>query len=53
MTSLAFFTTMAVAVTWGLFESFAEVPRPSAWATWTVGMGTWAVASLVARRRLA
>lgn len=51
-TSIAFFVTMIGAVTYGLLESWLELPRLSAWATWGIGMTTWAVASLVLRRRM-
>jgi hypothetical protein len=48
--SLAFAVTMVGAVTYGLLESLADLPRLSAWATWTGGMGAWLVASLLVRR---
>ncbi len=51
-TSLAFFVTMIAALTYGLLEAWVDAPRLSAWTTWAVGMGSWAVLSLVLRRRV-
>ncbi len=51
-TSIAFFVTMLAALTYGLLESWLELPRLSAWATWSVGMTSWAVLSIAMRRRV-
>ena len=51
-TSLAFFVTMISALTYGLLESWVDAPRLSAWLMWSIGMGSWAVLSLVLRRRV-
>lgn len=41
-TSIAFFATMATVLTYGLFESFADLPAASSRAFYSVGMATWA-----------
>jgi hypothetical protein len=51
-TSLAFFVTMIFAVTYGLLESWVELPRLTAWATWSVGMFSWGLLSTALKRRV-
>ena len=50
--SVAFFSTMIVSLTYGLFEAFAEAPNLSAWWVYLLGMCAWAAASLVMQRRM-
>ena len=50
-TSIAFFVTMIAALTYGLMETYLDLPTVSMWIVWSVGMFTWAVASIVIRRR--
>jgi hypothetical protein len=50
-TSLAFFLTMIGAITYSLLEAWVDAPRLSMWVVWSVGMGSWAILSLVLKRR--
>jgi hypothetical protein len=51
-TSIAFFVSMAVAVTLGLLEVFTDMAPASPWVLWIVGMSTWAVSSTFLHRRM-
>ena len=51
-TSIAFFTTMAFSLSTALLDSFVRGTAPHPWWFYTVGMLTWAVSTLVMRRRL-
>ena len=42
--------TALLAVTYGFMEG-DQLPRPSAWLTWTAFMGSWLVSSLILRLR--
>ena len=48
--TVAFFLTMAVCVASGLLEAFAGMPPLSAWGVYSIGMLSWAVASVVLHR---
>ena len=50
--AVSFFLTMAAAVGYALFESLSTAPRLSMWVVWAFGGGTWALSSLVIRRRM-
>jgi hypothetical protein len=50
-TSVAFFVTMMSALGYALLESWIEAPKLSMWFVWTVGVGSWIVASFAFRRR--
>lgn len=50
--SAAFFATMSAALAYGLLEAFAGLSPLSAWWLYGLGMGSWAVVSLVLGRRL-
>jgi hypothetical protein len=50
-TSMAFFITMLGAITYGLLEVWVDAPAISMWTVWMLGMGSWAVLSLVLRKR--
>ena len=50
-TSIAFAVTMLAVLTYGLLEAFVDAPRLSMWSVWTVGMSSWAIASLVFRKK--
>ncbi|CAN5878090.1 hypothetical protein BH23ACT10_BH23ACT10_28610 [soil metagenome] len=49
-TSVAFFVTMAVTVTYGLLETFADFAAASAWWFYGIGMVTWGITSLLLQR---
>lgn len=50
-TSIAFFVTMVGAITYALLEAWIDAPKVSMWLVWTLGMGTWAIGSLILGRR--
>ncbi len=50
--SIAFFSTMVAALTYGLFEAFAGAPNLSSWWTYVLGMCAWMGASVVINRRM-
>jgi hypothetical protein len=50
--SAAFFATISAALAYGLLEAFAGLSPLSAWWLYGLGMGSWAVVSLVLGRRL-
>jgi hypothetical protein len=50
-TSIAFFVTMIGAITYALLESWIDAPRLSMWVVWSVGMGSWALLSILLQRR--
>lgn len=51
-TSIAFFVTMVSVLTYALLESWIELPKLSMWFPWTVGMGTWAILTIVVKRKV-
>lgn len=50
--AFSFCLTMAAAVSYALFESLSAAPRLNMWVVWGFGGGTWAVSSVVIRRRM-
>ena len=50
-TSTAFFVTMMSSLGYALLESWIDAPKLSMWFVWTVGVGSWLVASFAFRRR--
>jgi hypothetical protein len=50
-TSLAFFITVLGAISYALFEVFAEAPKLSMWLVWSWGMAAWGIGSAVIAKR--
>jgi hypothetical protein len=50
-TSMAFFITMLGAITYALLEAWLDVPKISMWVPWSIGMGSWAILSVMLGRR--
>jgi hypothetical protein len=49
--SVAFFVTMLFSLAYALLEVWIKAPKLSMWVLFAVGMWTWAVASVIFRRR--
>jgi len=49
--SVAFFVTMLGSLAYALLEAWIKAPKLSMWVVFTVGMWSWAIATMVFRRR--